>query len=228
MVLNSSLNHSNKLELTMNKYLATFIAFASLICSSATCTANSRYVQIFGGPNWATLSDISQFNPTKLHCKPGYVVGASLGYNIWCAFRVEAEYSFRYNKITASITDKQREIPATLKGSGKLTTSAALANLLWDIPIGCIGFSPYIGGGVGYAWNAYRSSDRVHVDTGGTISCVHICKGSRNTNGFAWQLIGGVSIPLTLCIDLGLEYRYFKAAKHVRNQALVVSSKYLF
>lgn len=209
----------------MRKFLLLLTALASAGTMSG---AEGPYVQLFGGANWGNISHGSKFQPAEVDFQTGYVVGCSLGYRIWYNFRLEGEYAYRHNKIKIAQTETDNDIVTRLKSTGKVDCSTGMANLLWDIPIGEYGFNPYIGGGIGYAWNAFRSSDHVDVVSNGATSKVRIPKGKHNNNGFAWQIIGGISVPLTLCIDLGIEYRYCKLTEHMRNQSVVVASKYLF
>lgn len=212
-----------------NALLLAIFAICAWNISTLKASEDGPYVQLFGGGNWASLDNGNKFKPANLHFKDGYIVGAALGYRIWGSFRMEAEYAYRYNKLNLSIRHIDEDMrPSRMRGTGKVDTSTALANLLWDIPIGEWGFAPYIGAGVGYGWSNYRSSGSLRVEANNEISHIEIPKGRNNANGFAWQAIGGVSVPLTLCIDLGIEYRYCKSSQHLRNQSVVLASKYLF
>jgi opacity protein-like surface antigen len=82
---------------------------------------------------------------------------------------------------------------AAASGSGSVRTFALMANAWFDFPVE--GFTPYIGGGVGYASN--------EVEHGLVMN--------GNTGGFAWQVGGGVNFPIGEKTHLGVGYRYMDA-----------------
>jgi opacity protein-like surface antigen len=65
------------------------------------------------------------------------------------------------------------------------------------------GLKPYVGGGIGWA--------DVEVDgvyQGKTVGA------SFSESGFAWQLGGGLHLPIDEKLTLGIGYRYFSGSGH--------------
>lgn len=84
---------------------------------------------------------------------------------------------------------------AFASGSGSVRTFALMANVWWDFPIA--GFTPYIGGGIGYASN--------EVEHGLIMN--------GNDGSFAWQLGAGANFPISDTMALGIGYRYMDAGE---------------
>ncbi len=84
----------------------------------------------------------------------------------------------------------------------KTSYYSAMLNLYYDIDTGTK-FTPYIGGGIGYA----RVKSKAVVT--GDIPGGHLdISSSTHENNFAWQLGFGVSYQVTNNIDLDFGYRY--------------------
>lgn len=112
----------------------------------------------------------------------GWSVGGGLGYRVLPFLR--AEVSLDYLALGGADTSL-----------GPVSTSAtvALASLYWDV-ISIAGFTPYVGGGVGFA------IDTVDGPAAGTSG--------RNNWNFAWAVGGGVSYALGGAWSVDLGYRY--------------------
>jgi opacity protein-like surface antigen len=82
----------------------------------------------------------------------------------------------------------------TVAAEGKVQTWALMANAWLDIGNSST-FTPYVGGGIGYAISKF--------DGGAVYSGVD--------GSFAWQLGAGVNIAVSDTTSLGLGYRYFDA-----------------
>jgi opacity protein-like surface antigen len=83
-------------------------------------------------------------------------------------------------------------------GQGQLETSSVMINAFYDFDLDNA-FTPYIGIGIGNA-----NSDVVYAPSNTPVL-------NGRENGFAWQVIGGVSYELTDTLDLFANYRYFSA-----------------
>jgi opacity protein-like surface antigen len=79
---------------------------------------------------------------------------------------------------------------------GDVQALAGMANLYLDIPTG-IGFTPFIGGGIGFA------EVDADLDAGGGSFL------NDTDNGFAWQLRAGIAVAIFPYTDLTFGYRYF-------------------
>jgi len=81
----------------------------------------------------------------------------------------------------------------TLPANFDLSTKAAMVNYLKEVPIG--GATGYFGGGVGWGWTTMDGDiDTIEYDS--------------SSDGFAWQLIAGIDIPVTERLALFTQYRY--------------------
>ena len=198
----------------MRKYLLAASA-AVAIATPAAAKDNSGYVGIEGGvmfPQHQTLFGnvdftdpyFSPFARTDIgsisYKKPGWDIDAVGGYDFGM-FRLEGEIGYKRAKIK-SLSVNSAFVNALNAGSGNAFTTttnfgiddktsvfSAMLNGLLDLG-GQTGIGGYVGGGVGYA-------------------DVHQFNGSKGK--FAWQLLAGVYYPVSDNIDIGLNYRYFRA-----------------
>ncbi|MFX8906990.1 outer membrane beta-barrel protein, partial [Acinetobacter baumannii] len=85
-----------------------------------------------------------------------------------------------------------------------LTSYILLANLYVDIPVG-LGLTPYVGAGIGAAWNDLKGLD--YTVNGRQVAS----EGGKSTTNFAWSATAGLAYAVTdsLLIDFG--YRYIDA-----------------
>lgn len=123
------------------------------------------------------------------------------------AFRLEAEGAYKQmgaDAITATggvdLDPATPGVQTSFAGGveGKLRVASAMVNALVDLGSDdSVNF--YAGGGVGYAW-AYLNGNETDIDDAFVDDL---------DNGFAWQLIGGVRVPVSDSVDVGLKYRYF-------------------
>jgi opacity protein-like surface antigen len=94
-----------------------------------------------------------------------------------------------------------------LPQTGADTVTRFMANAYIDIPIKGTGLLPYLGAGIGDAI--------VHVTTkaskpfGPPTAPMQLI--DDKPNGFAWQAIAGVAVPLSRSVALTAQYRYFDA-----------------
>jgi OOP family OmpA-OmpF porin len=130
--------------------------------------------------------------------RDGGIVGlGSIGYGFGNGFRIELEGSYRHSSITGL---SGTNLPTT--GSGQMQTYGAMANVLFDMDIGSPWIYPYVGGGLGYGWERLNSVSFAQPGQGFTVS--------GTEGGFAWQAMGGVSLPVWRVPGLSItaEYRY--------------------
>jgi len=140
-------------------------------------------------------------NGADVNFDSGLMGSISAGWGFGNGLRAEIEGAYRHNRV-----DDGR--PARGLGSrgasGYNYSIAAMANVLYDFDLGLpMGLTPYVGGGVGYAWLNYQG-----VDLKGTADTLTIF----GTGGaFAYQGIAGLSMPIAGVPGLSLtaEYRYF-------------------
>jgi outer membrane protein OmpA-like peptidoglycan-associated protein len=136
----------------------------------------------------------------KFLFKPSYAGDVSVGYGFGDGFRVELEGNLYRNTLSKDDNDASNG-GEQYKAHGAQWTYGALANVLYDIPVGLPVF-PYVGAGAGYEFVKYSP----HIDDtdsfGDTVEGTH--------GSFAYQLIAGIAYPLPMVpgLSLTLDYRF--------------------
>jgi outer membrane protein OmpA-like peptidoglycan-associated protein len=179
------------------------------------------YINVGAGANFA--GDLfSQSNNTKIYTTAGPVALVDLGWGFGNGLRAEVEGSYRSNGISGISTRRVDGMLLPLGDvSGNAATYAVMANVAYDIPFHVPGLplQPYVGAGLGYGWldlgNAQGTGfAKLTLPDNNTFgpSPVHVTFGTGGA--FAYQAIGGVSMPLESVpgLSLTLEYRYFGMA----------------
>jgi len=135
----------------------------------------------------------------------GLAAGISLK-SFGLPMRAEAEYSFHtaltYNPnptFVAAVT------PTSLKSD--VTSHTLFANLYYDFETGSA-FTPYVGGGIGAAWNYTKSKGTV-IATGASQDY------DRDTLGLAWNIGAGCAYSMSDNWKLTAGYRYVDLGKVV-------------
>lgn len=108
----------------------------------------------------------------------GFGILASGGYAFGSGFAGEIEFGYRHLTVDGVF-------------DGTVNMYDFMANALYEYPIGPV--QPYIGGGVGLGI--------VEVESDGL-------GGEESDEGFAWQAIGGVAVPVSDRMDVVVDYRY--------------------
>jgi opacity protein-like surface antigen len=136
---------------------------------------------------------------TKIKINSNLGGGGSIfwGVNLPYGFRTELELLYRYmplSNASISFSDGTAPLSGSISGAGRFF--APMLNAYWDIPVDDLGVQPFIGGGLGYAWNELGiSAPGVPVD-----------------NGESWQmaynLMAGVSAPVGGGARLTAMYRW--------------------
>lgn len=172
------------------------------------------YINYFGAPNWAQVDGFDCKVTTKL----GFMAGAGLGLQLGCCCnalsytRLEVEYSIRKNQLNEV---KSELLTEELHGSA--STNCWMVDLYQDLPFfpNCY-FFPFVGVGAGYS---YRN----------TMKEVELFCGEEDvSDGFAWQVIAGISTYVNIATLLSVEYRYFTSPTNLHQQTVGLSLRYLF
>ena len=199
-----------------------FIMLAALLAIAVPTASQAIlwegfYVGGYGAANFLQF-DRNHNNLHHHNNRVGYALAGAIGYR-WCNnFRLEAEVSYRHNKLHrhrffgSSSSDL---LGSSSSGFGRRHNSyrewSYLANAYYDLPT-CWWVNPYVGAGIGYA------SQRLHRNNGLLTSDSSLVSldssssdfgGHRNRRrGFAWQVIGGVAYPIDECLEVSVEYRF--------------------
>lgn len=167
------------------------------------------YVSGQAGAAWQ--DDFSTHGAMSLHGEsdPGFDVVGAVGRNLGNGFRLEGELGYRQIDLSkVSITNDGGAGAAAGTGSlnGVTTNNVSggshvvsfMGNGFYDIALPNTRFTPYIGGGIGFARveaNDWRADNAPLASDSAVV--------------FAYQAGAGVSYPLTKRTDAFLDYRYF-------------------
>jgi opacity protein-like surface antigen len=187
----------------MRKIIVSLLLATTAMGANAHASETGPYVTIEGGvvkQDHADISSAGGFEHTN-RFKTGWQVGGAIGYDLGHV-RLEAEGFY-----TRSILrDQTRPVGTPLPNGvytrdngllGRMSTYAGMGNVL--IGLGHWGgIKAYAGAGVGYA------STKLSESVPGAV------KLRDRANGFAWQALAGVTVPVSHNVDLGLKYRYFR------------------
>lgn len=173
------------------------------------CVDYNPYFQILGGLSF--LNAKCGYG-SKLEMQLGSLVSGSLGCSLPYKFRVEGEFAYRYNRANnIHFFGEKHGINLAYK------TISLMTNLFYDIPLktlklDCRGFIPYVGLGVGYDNQQYKTDD------------FHGCVRAKN-GIFPWQLMAGVRYIYSDMWNLSLGYNYHASGtKGIHYQAVTIGA----
>lgn len=177
------------------------------ISMPASANDGSAYVGVDAGvllPKGVSLKVAATEDAARITTNAGWDGDVLIGYDFG-QFRLEAEGSLKTSSTQQLLAGKAPDVDPVSPGnqdmasvSGDLKTKSFMLNALYDAgKDGGIGL--YAGGGVGFGSATYESK----------IFGVPTPLLDDKAKGFAWQLVAGVSIPVTDNIEIGAKYRYF-------------------
>lgn len=171
------------------------------------------YGEIFGGANFIQTAS---YHHKKIDYNPGFVVAGTLGFHWLYGIRFEGEYAFRRND--AKKLHFQGE---SLSLKGHFQSSSYMANILWDLPLGCLGWNlprvqTFLGAGAGY------DAQRIHIKNNAFTF-------NKKENDFAWQVMAGVNYTIWYNTSISLEYKFHKGGlDNLYNHSLGIGLTYTF
>ena len=139
-------------------------------------------------------------NGLRLRTNGGFIGLGSVGYGFGNGWRLEAEGSARLNNL-----GHLNGTPFPTGSSGSLNSYALMANAFYDLDVRSPWIYPYIGGGIGAAWNSASSLQA------SSASPLFGFNSNNSATGLAVQAIAGLSFPVYNMPGLSLtaEYRLF-------------------
>jgi opacity protein-like surface antigen len=181
-----------------------FLGVALLLCAAAPARAQVApifrgfYLALSGGVVALEDADIDYGGALpngNIRYDSGWAVSGAAGWRVLHFYRVEFEVSHRENDVF--------DIDPGFGSDGSMKTTTYMVNGYVDIPTySYSGVVPYIGAGVGRA----QFAQDLQVD-GGTLA-------HSNAHAFAYQVIGGVEIPIIpRQMSTTLEYRYLATTR---------------
>jgi opacity protein-like surface antigen len=191
------------------QYLAlSMIGIGLIVPASSFADTLGPYASLMGGANWVAEQDLTQndldfvemeFNqPTE----SGYATGLALGWRFPVGLRPEIELGYRKNTLT-QFNNRVYEGGGSIDGKGEEKATTLMANLWYDVlnlPAPFDRFTPYVGGGLGYATLTVSGLEAGGVEFGGT---------HRDTVS-AYQLGAGVGYEFTEHWSMSVDYRCLK------------------
>ncbi len=143
----------------------------------------------------------------------GLQLSSHLRFDVTGEYRAGTSFTGRDN-ITAELLGPAGSLQANTDYSGKIRSFAGMLNGYWDL-FNYAGFTPYVGGGLGFASitasgvNTSTSATFVDAATGvRTVQATHATSQSHSQTNFAWALMAGTSIDLSPNAKLDIGYRY--------------------
>jgi opacity protein-like surface antigen len=164
------------------------------------CYCPMFYLSVFGGGT--SLRDLNSEYDLTVLADEGGGVGVALGQIHGCNLRSELEFAFRSNGIAG--LDPAISYLGNSELDGHLNSYAGMANFYWEFmrcPTRCI--KPYVGGGIGFV----SMDAQLKTATGLSV----LPDRSINDSSLAYQMMAGLNYKASCCLDIFVEYRYFKA-----------------
>lgn len=188
------------------------LSLAGLAAGSAGAQ-EGLYLSLGAGINELDDSNFDIAGPVRVDNEydSGTIFLGALGYHFGPVLPVgglrgEVELSFRDNDIDVhSVQALGGDQPGS---TGEASTQALMGNLLLDFDTGTA-FTPYVGGGIGYAWS--------DLEDYGIEAVPEVL--DDDDSAFAWQLIGGIGFALNQQATVTLDYRYFTTTADVTTTA---------
>lgn len=195
--------------------LASVAVAAATLAAAPGASAGDWYVNVAGGGNWlddnsflAITSSEDETTTLDFANDPriGFVLSAAVGMhlnNLLQGLRAEGELAYRENDVDAAwfSTTESLVSPSALEADSGVVqyqhnAFSIMANVWYDFQV--VGLKPYVGGGIGWA----------DVEADGVYQGKSAGQ-SFSESGFAWQLGGGLHLPIDEKLTLGIGYRYF-------------------
>ncbi|MDR1777312.1 MAG: acyloxyacyl hydrolase [Desulfovibrio sp.] len=211
----------------MKRVIAVLALFCALLVPGwAAAEGTGMYLApkfLMSFQNTGTMSRSSYLQGSGLDSYSQFTLGGGLaaGYDFWpqqmVPLRVEAEFALRGNSEKSWSNSDAAYVPSI---KGVWNNSTLLANLYWDFHNNTA-FTPYVGAGLGLAFN-YTGYDAVEHD--GTRHSMD----DRFTN-FAWNLGAGVAFNFNenFAVDLGYRFMhlgYNEVSTTVRGHKIEISN----
>lgn len=198
----------------MHRYVRAIVIICVLSIASISAAAPEvpgPYLSVFIGSSIfkdATAKNLDMQNYSafdeKIRFDPGATFGGTGGYDFGLV-RVEGEFSYKGAGIDTitSVTNSY----GIRNVDGDFGVYAGMVNAFVDLHNDSR-FTPYLGGGVGFA--TLSLSDTYGYVMTGTTTHYELLYLQNDDTVFAYQLGGGVDIALNKHFSLDLGYRYFR------------------
>ncbi|WP_414471960.1 outer membrane protein [Microvirga sp. M2] len=133
------------------------------------------------------------------------VLGAGIGYRFSPLIRADVTVDHRLSSRFTGLPTDAGPTTGSVFDRGRFRSSTAMLNVYADLGA-YRDFTPYVGAGVGVAYNAFGHYARTTTDALGAITQEHLS--GRGDWSFAWALMAGIGYRLSDNFTLDLGYRY--------------------
>ena len=143
---------------------------------------------------------------TREHLGNAAVVGAGLGYRFNANVRADVMLNHTFDARFKGVAPAPSLATASIVDRGSFQSSTLFVNGYLDFrPV--MGFTPYVGAGIGVAHNVLSRHELTTYDAATGIETSERLAGG-DSFGFAWALMAGVGYQLSSNFTLDLGYRY--------------------
>ena len=183
----------------MRQAILAFLASCLCAAPAAAELNNGLYLELQGGASFFEDADIrvtdipAPFDATA-EFDSGWNAGGAIGFRIFDMLRLEGHGSWRMADIE-ELTGAGVPVDADDAFAG---AAIFLGNAYFDIPIP-LPIKPYVGAGAGVGIFS------AEVDDGGGVDV------DDDDTTFAWNVMGGVFVPILRHLELDVRYRYIAA-----------------
>lgn len=206
------------MKLNLKRCIAA-VALMLLCCLPALAEDSGLrpYVEVKGGGAFTRIEAIRNTSSVANPAQPSKgsqedlvgVLGGAVGVNaksLGLPMRAELEYAWRSDlDYNARPTFVNAATPTSFKSH--LNSQTLFLNLYYDIETGTA-FTPYVGAGIGWAWNRTEATGTV-IATGASRDY------TKTTDDFAWNIGAGCAYRLTDNWKVEAGYRYVNLGKVV-------------
>jgi len=208
------------------KLRSTLLAATAIALSMAALPQTARalvpeqglYIAGGAGLNWkdnqnfgfaGAEGNLNNTRGTGQYRNPGFVGVVSMGWAFGNGLRAEVEGNYRNNQInkgSVNFNGGEGRFSGDTFLDVKQQSYGFMVNALFDFYMLNWPVVPYIGAGVGYGNQNFRSGS-----FGASWSNYSVQNASGNAGGFAYQAIAGLGLPIAAMpgLTLTLEYRYY-------------------
>lgn len=174
------------LNMPFNKSLAVATVALLAVPTLAIAETSPLYITLGAGLTYLEDADLSGGGSTTTASgsNPSWALMGAVGMGVFDSVRAELELAHRDHGLD--------------NRGGELNASSIMANMFYDIPVKLIGFTPYVGAGLGAA--------RINADE---ITTTQFGLVDDKDWTWAYQGIAGVAADVANNLKVTLDYRYF-------------------
>lgn len=203
--------------------VSAFIIASLLLAPSLALAKNSSYVSLqVGGavPNSKLTHDTADVGLKKKSPKNAAAFNINAGTEVWANTYAELELAYGDHKLENNYVDIRESAPAGTLFKTRVKTMSGFANLSYRFANVNMTVIPYITAGVGISSNKVKNM----TFTIPVNHLVDLSSPGKTTTQAAWQIGGGLLMPISKNISLNLGYKYRDLGKVKTSSRLVASN----